>query len=69
MNTYTFKTTINCMNCVRTVTPILNELDNIESWHVDTDNADKVLHVSLDDENVNAVIAAVKTSGFEIEQF
>jgi len=57
------------MNCVRTVTPILNELDNIESWHVDTDNADKVLHVSLDDENVNAVIAAVKTSGFEIEQF
>ncbi|MCO4818637.1 MAG: cation transporter [Bacteroidetes bacterium] len=69
MNSYTFKTTINCMNCVRTVTPILNELDNIESWHVDTDNADKVLHVSLDDENVNAVIAAVKTSGFEIEQF
>ena len=57
------------MNCVRTVTPILNELDNVESWHVDTDNADKVLHVSLDDENVNAVIAAVKTSGFEIEQF
>ncbi len=69
MNSYTFKTTINCMNCVRTVTPILNELDNVESWHVDTDNADKVLHVSLDDENVNAVIAAVKTSGFEIEQF
>ena len=69
MNSYTFRTTINCMNCVRTVTPILNELDNVESWHVDTDNADKVLHVSLDDENVNAVIAAVKTSGFEIEQF
>jgi len=56
------------MNCVRTVTPVLNELDNVDFWKVDTDHADKLLEVSLDDDNVSSVMTAIKNSGFEIEQ-
>ena len=67
MNTYNFKTNINCMSCVSSVTPALNMLDNVDSWKVDTANPDKILQVSLDDEDVSAVITAVKGAGYEIE--
>jgi len=66
MKTVKFKTNINCENCIKSVTPFLNELDNVDLWKVDTDNPDKILTIELDDENSNAVVEAVKTAGFEI---
>lgn len=45
MTTHTFKTTINCGNCVRAITPILNAEPGISSWEVDTTNPDKLLTV------------------------
>ena len=68
MNTFKFKTNINCSSCIRSVTPFLNELDNVDLWKVDTDNPDKVLTVELDDEDQASVIAAVKKAGFDIEE-
>lgn len=68
MPTYTFKTNINCGNCIKSVTPALNELDNIDLWKVDTENPEKVLTVELDDEDVNSVIQAVEGAGFKIER-
>ncbi|MFT5511716.1 MAG: copper chaperone [Bacteroidia bacterium] len=67
MKAYKFKTTINCGSCLNTVTPILNTLDNVDAWKVDISHPDKVLEVTLDDDNVNAVINSVKSAGFEIE--
>lgn len=67
MKTVKFKTNINCGNCIKTVTPFLNELDNIDTWKVDTDNPDKILEVVLDDNNDKIVIEAVKKAGFIIE--
>ena len=67
MKTVKFKTNINCGGCIQAITPVLNDLDNIDFWKVDIDNADKVLEVNLDDENEKAVIEAVKNSGYEIE--
>ncbi|MBO6517203.1 MAG: heavy-metal-associated domain-containing protein [Bacteroidia bacterium] len=64
----TFKTNINCSGCVLSVTPALNELDNIDEWKVDTENPDKVLEVVLDDQNVESVQTAVRQAGFEIER-
>ena len=64
--TVTFKTTINCGNCIRTITPILNALDNVDSWNVDTDNPSKILTTELDDKDVGVVIEAVKSAGFDI---
>ncbi len=61
-----FRTNINCGNCIKSVTPFLNEVDNIDTWKVDVDDPDKVLSVELDDNNEGTVISAVKEAGFEI---
>lgn len=67
MKTVKYKTNINCGGCIKSVTPFLNELDNIDTWKVDTDNPDKILEVHLDDENEKNVVEAVLKAGFEIE--
>ena len=67
MNIYKFKTTINCGSCIKSVSPFLNELDNVDSWKVNVDVADKILTVELDDTNYEDVIKAVKSAGYEIE--
>ncbi len=68
MKTVKFKTNINCGGCIKSVTPFLNDLDNIDLWKVDTDNPDKILEVTLDDTNEQSVIEAVKKAGFTIEK-
>ena len=66
--TYTFKTNINCGGCIASVTPALNQLDEIESWSVDTENPDKILSVELDDEaDPTSILEAVSKAGFRIE--
>lgn len=67
MNTYTYKTNINCNNCIQSVTPFLNALDNVDTWSVDTSVDDKILTVVLDDEDTKAVITSVQSAGFSIE--
>jgi len=68
MKTVKFKTNINCGNCIKSVTPFLNEVDNIDLWKVDTENPDKILEVELDDENEATVIEAVTKAGYKIER-
>lgn len=68
MKTIRFKTNINCRGCIKSVTPFLNNLDNVDSWKVDTENPDKILEVMLDDDDENIVIEAVKKAGFEIQK-
>lgn len=69
MTTYKFKTNINCGNCIKSVTPFLNELLNVEEWQVNTDHPDKILTVVLDDDNIGAVEQAIAESGFSAERF
>ncbi len=68
MKTIQFKTNINCSGCIKSVSPFLNDVDNIDLWKVDIDNPDKILEVSLDDDNIKTVIDAVTQAGFEIEK-
>ena len=67
MKTVKFKTNINCDGCIRSVSPYLNDIDNVESWKVDTEDPKKILQVDLEDNNDASVIDAVKKAGFEIE--
>ena len=67
MKTVQYKTNINCGSCIKSVTPFLNELDNVDEWKVDTDNPNKILTVELDDDDSDAVITAVTDAGFVIE--
>ena len=68
MKTAIFKTNINCDHCIKSVTPYLNEVDNVETWKVDTNTPDKILEVQLDDEDLNSVVNAVTAAGFEIAE-
>lgn len=67
MATLKFKTTINCGNCVRTVTPFLNELEGIKSWNVDTENPNKILSVETDSLKAEIIVETVEDLGFEVE--
>ena len=64
--THTFKTNINCGNCIASVTPFLNQEIDIEHWEVDTDNPDKILKVSTDLEK-SEVIGIIEKAGFKAE--
>ena len=66
MPTQQFKTTINCANCLRAVTPALNGEPAITAWQVDTSNPDKVLTVTT---NLPAakVVELVQEAGFEAQ--
>lgn len=61
---HTFKTNINCGNCIKSVTPHLNKNLDIEKWEVDTDNPDKILTV---EGNLSAeeVVKTVEEAGYE----
>jgi len=63
-----FKTNINCSGCIKSITPFLNELDNVDTWKVDTENPDKILEIDLEDNNKEIVMETVKKAGFEIEE-
>ena len=68
MKTVKFKTNINCGGCIQSVTPFLNALENIEVWKVGIENPDKILEVTIDDDNKEVIIEAVKKAGFEINE-
>ncbi len=63
MGTSKFKTNIKCGGCVATITPFLNEQQEISRWSVDTTTADKLLTVEgkLSDERV---VDLVEKAGF-----
>ena len=63
-----FKTTIQCNGCLSKVTPKLNEILEEQSWSVDLESDDRILTVNDDNVSVDAVVSAVKSVGFQIEE-
>ena len=68
MKVLTFKTNINCNNCIAGVTPFLNNVDSIDEWKVDIENQDKILEVESENGSAPDVINAVTKAGYEIEE-
>lgn len=68
METYKFKTTINCGSCIRAVTPHLDKLEGVEEWKVDTGNPDKVLEVKANAVDAQTIKSTVEKAGFRAEQ-
>ena len=66
MKTLKFTTNINCSNCIKTISPFLNETEGITKWSVDTDNPDKTLTVEGEDLSASTVIDTVEDAGFNI---
>ena len=60
-----FKTNIMCRSCVANVTPILNQMDVIESWTVDTLSPSKTLTIKTHESLYsNDLISALKSAGY-----
>lgn len=66
MNKIHFKTNINCSNCVQKITPILDEIEGIHGWSVDTSNAQKILTVETNTVTAEEIITRVYNAGFDI---
>ena len=67
MKIQTFKTTLNCGNCVRAITPVLNAEPGIAAWQVDTNDPDKILTVTgeIPAEHVERLLA---DAGFDAQR-
>lgn len=68
MKTLKFKTNIECPSCEAKVKPFLDKKEGIDSWHVDTEHADKVLTVETDSLEAKDVIKTIKRTGFVAEE-
>ncbi len=71
MNQIQFKTNINCGSCIKSVTPFLNALEEIDAWQVDTAVAEKILTVETELSQIEIeqkVITAVSSAGFTIQK-
>ena len=67
MKTLKFKTNINCGGCISKVTPFLNKQESVESWEVDTANADKILTIESNGATEEDVKATLQKIGFKAE--
>ena len=61
-----FKTNINCSNCVKAVSNFINDVAGISSWEVDTGHPDKLLTIS-GNVVLEEVIEAIEEAGFDVE--
>ncbi|RZL20196.1 MAG: hypothetical protein EOO89_01020 [Pedobacter sp.] len=69
MHTLKFKTNIKCDACIKTVTPFLNGLDNVDNWKVDTNHPDKVLSIDTEEAlNPKEVIMLLDQVGYHAEK-
>ncbi len=66
MEKLTFKTNINCSNCVRAVTGFLDGVPGVSTWKVETENPNKTLRVT-GTVTKEQIMEAVLDAGFDIE--
>ena len=60
-----FKTSINCSSCVRSVTPFLDDVDGVTIWRVNVEDDRKVLTVE-GSATEQDIIKMVQEAGFDI---
>jgi copper chaperone len=65
MQTIIFSTTIKCQGCIDKVTPVLNQMSDIESWEVDTQHPEKLLTVQSAQSVSASIIEALEKIGYK----
>ena len=68
MSTFRFKTNLKCGGCIRAITPGLEKLNIVDSWHVDLENPDKILEIVAPQDISDQVIESVKKAGYQISR-
>jgi copper chaperone len=64
MNKYTFKTNIQCSNCLSKVSPKLNAQTEIHTWEVDLQDPNRTLTVETETLAPEDIRKAVLKAGF-----
>lgn len=64
---YTFKTNINCGNCIKAITPHFEKTAGIAKWNVNTEDERKILTVISNGISREKIIEVVTHAGFNIE--
>jgi len=67
MNTYQFKTNIQCADCLEKVKPYLESNNEIRSWHIDINDKNKVLTIETDKLSSEIVTEIIKNAGYSAE--
>jgi len=70
MKTLKFKSSLKCNGCVNAIKPGMEAIDDIKSWRVFLDVADKIIEVETDGDEekiTNEVENAVTKAGYKIE--
>ncbi len=66
MHTLIFKTNIHCGNCLRSVKPFLDEIEEISEWTVDLQHPDRLLTVVAQGSLLSdQIVATVDEAGFD----
>jgi len=68
MKTLKFKTNINCGNCLATAKPFLDKIKNVQGWHVEINEPEKILTVEGDHVEPENVVEMVQMAGYKAEQ-
>ena len=68
MKKVTYKSNINCSSCVAKVTPVLDKLEGVASWSVNTADPEKVLTIESELDVTDQLKAALRLVGFKIEK-
>jgi copper chaperone len=68
MSKFCFQTSIKCSNCLRTVTPVLNSILEVEAWSVDLVHPKHLLTIE-GDVNANEIIEKLASLGFAATPF
>jgi copper chaperone len=66
-NILKYKTNINCSSCVASVAPLLNKVNDINHWSVDTAHRDKILTVHAEGISEEDIVKVVEKAGFKIK--
>lgn len=63
MAKFCFQTSIKCNNCLRTVTPVINSILEVDAWSVDLEHPNHLLMVE-GDVNADEIIRKLASVGF-----
>ena len=67
METYKFKTNVNCGGCIATIIPLLNQISGISNWEVDTADPSKILTIDASNVKPTEIIDVLNDAGFNAE--
>lgn len=68
MQSIIFKTSLQCGNCVKAVSNVLDGNKSISEWFVDTTSEEKLLTVRGVGIDTNEIINQIQSLGFDIQK-